>query len=327
MTLSRRSLVATLAAAPLLPLASRSARAAYPDRPIRLIVPFAAGGNADLVGRLLSEGMSPSLGQSLVVENRAGAGGSLGAAVVASAAPDGYTLLIGSNGPLTVNPFMQAKLGYDPLKDFAPVGLANLAPHAIAVNPAVPAKTVAELVALSQKEPLNIATSGTGSAGHMTLVRFITATGAKLTHVPYKGGSTPVPDALAGVVQGLMTEMSTALPHHKAGKLRILAVASAARPALAPEVPTMNDAGLKDFLAASYVGLLAPAKTPPDVIDTLHKALLKTLATKSVQDRFLSTGAELAPEPLQTPQGFADYIKGEYARTAEAAKVAGLKPE
>ena len=139
MTLSRRSLLATLAAAPFATLASRPAFAAYPDRPIRLIVPFAPGGNADLVGRLLSESMSPTLGQSMVVENRAGAGGSLGAGVVASAAPDGYTLLIGSNGPLTVNPFMQAKLAYDPLKDFTAVGLANLAPHAIVVNPGVAA--------------------------------------------------------------------------------------------------------------------------------------------------------------------------------------------
>ncbi len=256
MSLSRRSLLATLAAAPFATLASsRSAFAAYPDRPIRLIVPFAPGGNADLVGRLLSESMAPSLGQSLVVENRAGAGGSLGAGVVAQSAPDGYTLLIGSNGPLTVNPFMQAKLSYDPLKDFTAVGLANLAPHAIVVNPGVAAKTVQELVALSKKEPVTIATSGTGSAGHMTLVRFMTATGATLTHVPYKGGSTPVPDTLSGVVNGIMTEMSTALPHHKAGKLRILAVASSARSPQVGEVPTMIEAGLKDFLAASYVGL------------------------------------------------------------------------
>ena len=271
--------------------------------------------------------MASSLGQSMVVENRAGAGGSLGAGVVAAAAPDGYTLLIGSNGPLTVNPFMQAKLSYDPLKDFTAVGLANLAPHAIVVNPAVPAKTVAELVELSKKQPINIATSGTGSAGHMTLVRFMTATGAKLTHVPYKGGSTPVPDTLAGVVEGLMTEMSTALPHHKAGKLRILAVASAARPVLAPDVPTMNEAGVKDFLAASYVGLLAPAKTPPDALALLEKSLVKALAAKTVQDRFLATGAELVAPPLQTSKGFADYIKGEFDRTAEAAKAAGLKPE
>ncbi len=218
---------------------------------------------------------------------------------------------------------MQAKLSYDPLKDFTAVGLANLAPHAIVVNPAVPAKTVQELVALSKTRTINIATSGTGSAGHMTLVRFMTATGATLTHVPYKGGSTPVPDTLSGVVDGLMTEMATALPHHKAGKLRILAVASSARSPQVPEVLTMNEAGLKEFLAASYVGLLAPAKTPPDVVDALQKAL----AAKVVQDRFLATGAELVSEPLQTSKGFGDYIKGEYARTAEAAKAAGLKPE
>jgi tripartite-type tricarboxylate transporter receptor subunit TctC len=262
-----------------------------------------------------------------VVENRAGAGGSLGAGVVATSAPDGYTLLIGSNGPLTVNPFMQAKLSYHPLRDFVAVGLANLAPHVIAVNPAVPANTVAELVALSRKQTVTIASSGTGSAGHMTLVRFMTLTGATLTHVPYKGGSTPVPDTLAGVVNGIMTEMSTALPHHKAGKLRILAVASAQRPALAPDVPTMIEVGLKDFLAASYVGLLAPAKAPPDVVATLEKALAKALAAKTVQDRFLSTGAELVPEPLQSSTGFGDYIRKEFEATREAAKAAGLKPE
>ena len=324
MSLSRRSLLATLAAAPFLPLASRTAFAAYPDRPIRLIVPFAAGGNADLVGRLLAESMAAALNASMVVENRAGAGGSLGAAQVA---PDGYTLLIGSNGPLTVNPFMQAKLAYDPLKDFTAVGLANLAPHAIVVNPGVAARTVAELVDLSKKQDITIATSGTGSAGHMTLVRFMTVTGAKLTHVPYKGGSTPVPDTLSGTVNGIMTELSTALPHHKAGKLRILAVASATRPALAPEVPTMIEAGLENFLAASYVGLLAPAKAPPDVVEALQKALAKGLASKPVQDRFLATGAELVPESLQTSKGFGDYIRKEFEATREAAKAAGLKAE
>ncbi len=326
MLISRRSLLATLAAAPATAVLSRAALAAYPDRPVRLIVPFAAGGNADLVGRMLAENMGPSLGQNMVVENRGGAGGSLGAGVVAQSAPDGYTLLIGSNGPLTVNPFVQAKLSYDPLKDFTPVGLANLAPHAIVVNPSVPAKTVAELVALSKKQGVTIATSGAGSAGHMTLVRFMTATGANLTHVPYKGGATLVPDTLSGVVNGMMTEMSTALPQHKAGKLRIIAVASSSRSPQVPDVPTMQEAGLKGFLAASYVGLLAPAKTPAEAIDKLQAALQKALAMKSVQDRFLATGAELVAEPLQNSKGFADYIRKEYAATAEAAKAAGLTP-
>jgi tripartite-type tricarboxylate transporter receptor subunit TctC len=326
MTISRRALLSTLAAAPLVSVLPRTAFAAYPDHPIRLIVPFAAGGNADLVARLVAEGMSPSLGQSMVVENRAGAGGSLGAGVVASSAPDGYTLLTGSNGPLTVNPFVQAKLSYDPLKDFVAIGLANLAPHALVLHPSVPAKTVAELVALSKEKQITIATSGAGSAGHMTLVRFMSATGAKLIHVPYRGGSTLVPDMIAGTVSGGMTEMSTALPQYKGGKLHIVAVASAKRPALAPDVPTMIEAGLKDFLAASYVGVLAPAKTPPDAVAKLEKALIKALAVKSTQDKFLATGAELVPESLQTSKGFGEYIRKEYENTKEAAKLAGLKP-
>jgi tripartite-type tricarboxylate transporter receptor subunit TctC len=327
MALSRRLLLSTLAAAPLAAAFSRSAYAAYPERQIKFVVPFAAGGNADLVGRLLAEGMSPSLGQTIVVENRAGAGGSLGAGVVASSPPDGYTLLIGSNGPLTVNPFVQAKLSYDSLKDFVAIGLANLAPHALVLHPSIPAKTVPELVALSKKQQLSIATSGAGSAGHMTLVRFIAATGANLTHVPYRGGATLVPDMIAGNVSGGMTEMSTALPQYKGGKLRIFAVGSAKRGALAPDVPTMIEQGLKDFQAASYVGLVAPAKTPPDVIATLEKALIKALAGKTVQDRFLSTGAELVPENLQTSKGFGDFIRQEFERAREAAKLAGLKPQ
>jgi tripartite-type tricarboxylate transporter receptor subunit TctC len=327
MPISRRSLLTTLAATPFAALLSRPAFAAYPDKPIRLIVPFAAGGNADLVARLMAEYMAPSLGQTIVVENRAGAGGSLGAGQVASAPPDGYTLLTGSNGPLTVNPFVQAKLTYDPLKDFVAVGLANLAPHAIVLHESVPAKTVPELVALSKQQPLTIATSGAGSAGHMTLVRFIAATGANLTHVPYRGGATLVPDMLAGTVSGGMTEMSTALPHYKGGKLRIVAVASATRGALSPDVPTMIESGLKDFLAASYVGVLAPAKTPPEIVALLEKALIKAVADKIVQDRFIATGAELVPDSLQTSKGFGDYIKKEFDNTKEAAKIAGLKPE
>jgi tripartite-type tricarboxylate transporter receptor subunit TctC len=327
MPISRRTVLTALAAAPFVSLMPRSAFAAYPDKPIRLIVPFAAGGNADLVGRLMAEGMSPALGQNIVVENRAGAGGSLGAGQVAAAPPDGYTLLTGSNGPLTVNPFVQAKLSYDPLKDFVAVGLANLAPHAIVVHESIPAKTVSELVALSKQRQIIIATSGAGSAGHMTLARFIAATGANLTHVPYRGGATLVPDMLAGTVSGGMTEMSTALPHYKAGRLRIVAVASAKRPQLAPDVPTMIESGLKDFTAASFVGMLAPAKTPPDIVATLEKALLKAIAQKSTQDRFLATGAELVPEEQQTSKGFGAYIAKEFENAREAARLAGLKPE
>ena len=327
MSLSRRSLLAGLAAAPLSSLFSRVAFAAYPERSIRLIVPFAPGGNADFVARLCAEGMTRALGQSIVVESRAGAGGSLGATQVATAAPDGYTLLTGSNGPLTVNPFVQAKLGYDPLKDFAPVGLANLAPHTIVLHETTPAKTLAELIALSKQKSVTIGTAGVGSATHLTLARFNAATGAKLTHVPYRGGGALVPDMLAGTIMGAMTEMATARPHHKQGKVTIVAVASEKRLAQAPDIATFIEGGVKDFTAASYVGIMAPARTPADIVAKLEQALIKTLAEKAVQDKFLASGAELVPPALQTAKGFGDYIKGEYERSKKAAELAGLKPQ
>ena len=328
MPISRRTLLTTLAAAPLASLLPRGAFAAgYPDHPIRFIVPFAAGGNADLVGRLMGEGMSGPLGQPIIVENRTGAGGSLGAQVVATAAPDGYTLLIGSNGPLSVNPFVQAKLGYDPLKDFVPIGLANLAPHAIVLHESVPAKTVGELIELSKKQQVTLGTSGVGSATHLTLARFNAATGAKITHVPYSGGGALVPDVLAGTISGAMTEMSTFLQQHGQGKARILAVASTKRSTQAPDVPTMIESGVKGFTAASYVGVVAPAKTPPEVVAKLEQALQKALASKSVQDKFIATGAELVPENLQNSKGFAEYIAKDYENSRQAAQIAGLKPE
>ncbi len=327
MPISRRSLITALSAAPLATMLPRPAFAAWPDRPIRLIVPFAAGGNADLVARIVGEGMSPSLGQAIVVENRTGAGGGIGAAAVATAAPDGYTLLTGSNGPLTVNPFVQAKLPYDPLKDFVAVGLANLAPHCIVLHNSVPAKTVQELVELSKKQQVTLATSGVGSATHLTLERFKQATGANITHVPYRGGGALVGDVLAGTVSGAMTEVSTLLEHHGQGKVRILAVASAKRIAKISDVPTMIESGVKDFTAASFVGVLAPSKTPAEIVAQLEKALIKALADKSAQDKFLASGAELVPENLQNSKGFAAYIQKEFDNSREAAKLAGLKPE
>ena len=327
MPISRRTLLTTLAATPLAALLPRPAFAAYPDKPIRLIVPFAAGGNADLVARLVAEGMSPTLGQTIVVESRAGAGGSLGAAAVATSPPDGYTLLTGSNGPLTVNPFVQAKLNYDPLKDFVAIGLANLAPHCIVLHNSVPAKSVTELVELSKKQQITLGTSGVGSASHMTLARFNAATGAQITHVPYRGGGALVGDVLAGTVSGAMTEVSTLVEHHNQGKIRLLAVAARKRPSKIPDVPTMIESGVKDFTAASYVGVLAPAKTPADIVALLEKALVKALADKGIQEKFINSGAELVPDVQQTSKGFTDYIKQEYENSREAAKLAGLKPE
>jgi tripartite-type tricarboxylate transporter receptor subunit TctC len=324
--ISRRALLGAAAAAPFVSVLPRAALAAYPDKPIRLIVPFAAGGNADFVARVTSEAMQQTLGQPIVLDYRTGAGGSLGADMAAHSPADGYTLFTGSNGPLTVNPFVQAKLNYDPIKDFVAIGLANLAPHCLVVNEAVPAKNLTELIALSKTQAVNVGTSGAGSASHMTLARFNAATAANITHVPYRGGGALLPDLLSGSITGAMTELSTALPQVGGGRVRVLGVAWGKRSPQLPDVPTMIEQGVKDFTAASYVGILAPAGTPADIVKTLEAALIKALNLKDTQEKMIKTGAELVPDELMTSQGFGDYIKKEYDLTREAAKLAGLTP-
>jgi len=327
MTITRRSLIAALGVAPAATLLPRAAFAAYPDRPIHLIVPFAPGGNADIVGRLVGEQMSKALGQPVVVDNKGGAGGSIGAENVARATPDGYTLLVGSNGPLTVNPFVQAHLPYDPQKDFVAVALTSYVPHVIILNNNVAAKTVPELVALSKTQPVNIATSGVGSATHMTLERFKAATGANITHVPYKSGGALMPDLLGGAIQGAMTEFSTALPMHKGGKARILAVASAQRSQLAPDVQTFIEGGVRDFTAQSYIGILAPAATPPAIVAQLQKAIAIGLTSGPAAERLRAMGSEIATNEQMTSAGFAAFIRADYQHMGEAAKLAGITPK
>ncbi|MGH6728249.1 MAG: Bug family tripartite tricarboxylate transporter substrate binding protein [Pseudolabrys sp.] len=328
MPISRRRLLVTAALGSAAGFMPRSAFAAYPDRPIHLIVPFAAGGNADIVGRLVGDQMSKALGQPVVVENRGGSGGGIGALAVAKAEPDGYTLLVGSNGPLTVNPFVHANLGYDPLKDFAPVALTSYVPHALILSNNVAAKNIAELIALSKKAPVTIATSGVGSASHMTLERFKAATGANITHVPYRGGGAMMPDLISGTVNGAMTEFSTALQLHKGGKAHIIAVAAAHRSKLAPDIATFEEEGVKGFTAESYIGIVAPAKTPPAIVAQLQKAVEKGLANGSpAAVRLISLGAEVATPEQMTSAGFAAFIKNDYAHMKEAAKLAGIVPK
>jgi len=327
MPISRRSLIATLSLGGVASVLPRAAFAAYPDRPIHLIVPFAPGGNADIVGRIVGEEISRALGQPVVVDNRGGAGGSIGAEAAARAAPDGYTLFVGSNGPLTVNPFVQAKLPYDPLKDFAPIALTSYVPHVLILYNGVEAKTLPELIALSKKAPLNVATSGVGSATHMTLERFKAATGANITHVPYKSGGALMPDLMGGQIQAAMTEFSTALPLRKAGKARIVAIASAERSQLAPDVATFIEGGVKNFTAQSFIGILAPAKTPAAEIAALQKAIATGLTKSGAPDKLRNMGSEIATAEQMTPQGFADFIKTDYENMREAAKLAGITPQ
>jgi tripartite-type tricarboxylate transporter receptor subunit TctC len=324
----RRRLLQAMAgftAAALIPRAAFAAE--YPDRPVKFIVPFGAGGNVDGVGRLLAAAMGPLLGQSVIVDNRTGAGGSLGAGVVAQGAPDGYTLLIGSNGPLTVNPFLQAKLSYDPMKDFAPIALVGVVPHALLINKDLPVKSLDELIALSKKQTVGCATSGIGSATHLTLERFNAQTGAKLVHVPYRGGGSLVPDVLGGTVQAAMMEFSTALPLHKAGKARIIAVAAARRSTLAPDVPTFIDGGAKGFTAQSYVGLLAPARTPPAVLRKLEATAASALGAPAMSERLQGLGIDIAGPAERQPAAFGEFLRADYARSRDAAQRAGLKPE
>lgn len=327
MTISRRSLIASLGALPAASLWPRGAHAAYPDHPITLVVPFAAGGNADIVGRLMAQEIGTALKQTVVVENRAGAGGGVGARSVAKAQPDGYTLLVGSNGPLTINPLVQANPGYDPAADFAPVALTSYVPHVLIVANSTPAKSVAELIALSKQAPVNIATSGVGSATHMTLERLKAATSAGITHVPYRSGGALLPDVMSGAVQGAMTELSTALELHNGGKARIIAVAAAKRSARAPDVPTFIESGVKDFTAQSYVGIVVPAKTPPTVIEQLQAAIANGLKGGVAPERLRSLGSEIATAEQMTPKGFAAFIKADAENMREAARLAGITPQ
>lgn len=326
MITSRRTFMTTLAALGAVGLPSRAAWSqAYPDRAIRLIVPFAAGGNADINGRIAADIVHKALGQPVVVENRAGAGGGVGAEFVARAAPDGYTLLIGSNGPLTVNPFVNTSMSYDPANDFAAVAMLSYTPHGVLLSNKAGIKTIAEMIALSKTRPITLATSGVGSATHMTLERLKQATGANLTHVPYKSGGALLPDVIAGNIDGAMTELATSLEHHKGGSARIIGIAAASRSKLAPDIATIDEQGVKGFLGQSFVGVVAPAKTPADIIAKLQAAIAAALKPGSpAAEKFTSTGSELATPEQMTPAGFAAFIKRDYEAMRIAAKLAGL---
>lgn len=329
MTITRREFMRLGAFALTATAASSWTRAAnaYPSKPLRLIVPFAAGGNIDAVGRIMGTALTSTLGVPAVVENKPGAGGSVGANMVARATADGYTLMIGSNGPLTVNPFIQATMPYDPLRDLAPIGMVGYVPHVLVVNAAFPATRLDELIALSKTRSIHTGTSGVGSATHLTLLRFNTESGAKLVNVPYRGGGALIPDLLGGSIDATVTEFSTALPLHRTGKVRILAIAADHRLALAPELPTMIDAGVKDLSTASFVGLLAPGQTPPDVLARLQKALSTGVHDPAIAAKLRDFGVEPATPQQESSAGFTAYLRDEYARSKMAVQQAGIRPE
>ena len=233
------------------------------------------------MGRLIGTEIGQALVKGSIIENRPGVGGSLGAAFVSQSIPDGYTLLIGSNGPLTVNPFVVANLSYKPLKDFSPIALVGVVPHAIMVSNQIPVKNLAELVTYSKTKSVTVATSGVGSSTHLTLERMSASTGGKFVHVPYRGGNSFMADLMGGTVDAAMLEFSTGLPVHISGKAKIIGITAMKRSELAPDILTFNESGVKGFVAQSFVGVLAPARTPLTLIDRLQKAVQVSLSQKS----------------------------------------------
>ncbi|MBR0669606.1 Bug family tripartite tricarboxylate transporter substrate binding protein [Neoroseomonas soli] len=322
--LSRRLLLAT----PALTALHRPAYAAYPDRPIRVVVPFAAGGNTDILARILTTSMAERLGRPMVVENRTGAGGSVGAEFVAKATPDGYTLLFGAGGPLTANPVLQANIPYDVQRDFRPIGLVGILPMICQVSANTPARSLTDLLALMRARPgqVTVATPGSGSAAHLALELVMAGANVRATHVPYRGGSAMIPDLINGTVNAGMVELPSALPQHRDGTAPIVALAVTERSPLLPGVQTFIEAGLPGFTAGSYGGLLATAGVPAEVTAALSRAFLATLQDAAVLSRIAEVGAVPSAPAQRTPDGFAAFLGQELETARRAAQLAGLRP-
>lgn len=305
--------------------ASAGSGQAYPSRPIRVIIPQSAGGSTDLAARAVTQRLGDVLGQPVVVDNRPGAGSLIGTDLVAKAAPDGYTLL-GVAASFSINPSLHARLPFDPVRDFAPISRLCAFPHVLVVHPAVPAKSVKELIALARAKPgqLNVATSGVATSTHMAAELFMYMTGTKMTTVPYKGGAPGNVALVGGEVQLYFATISTALPHIRSGRLRALAVTTRKRSAAAPDFPTIAEAGVPGYEHASWVGMLAPAGTPPAVVAKLNSEIVRIVHLPEVKEYFLRDGLE--PEG-DTAKVFAADIRNEIAKWLKVVKAAGIKPQ
>jgi len=314
-----------LAAAAALPLLPAAHADTFPDKPITLVVPFPPGGPTDAMARTLAAEMKDRLGQPMIVENRAGAGGNIGAEFVARAAPDGQTLLFGTSGPLAINSSLYRKVNYDPVKSFAPVIQVGDLPNILVVNPSVPAKNVKELLAYAKANPgkLSYASSGNGASSHLAGVMFNAMAGVDFQHVPYKGTGPALNDLLGGQVSMSFTDVLTALPYVKAGKLRALGVTTAARSQALPDVPTVAEQGVPGFDVSVFFGIVAPAGTPPDRIAKLNKAFVEVLATPKVKQQFASQGLE--PAPSNSPEQLGTFIGTQKTKWSGVVKQSGAQ--
>jgi len=303
---------------------SALAQAPFPTKPVRLVVPFPAGGTTDILARAAAQKLSETLGQQVIVDNRPGAGGNIGAELVAKAPADGYTLLMGTVGTHAINPSLYAKMPYDHVKDFAPVILVAGVPNVLVVNPDLPFKTVADVVAYAKANPgkLNFASSGSGTSIHLSGELFKVMAGVQMTHVPYKGSAPALTDVIGGQVQLMFDNLPSALPQIKGGKLRAVAVTSTTRAAALPDVPTVAESGLPGFESSSWFGILAPAGTPKDIIAKINTDVQKWLSTPEAKEKLLGQGAIAAGG---SPDDFAKHIQAETAKWAKVVKESGAK--
>jgi tripartite-type tricarboxylate transporter receptor subunit TctC len=298
----------------------------YPSKPIRFVVAFPPGGGTDIIARSIAQKLSERLSQQVVVDNRPGAGGNIGTDIVAKSAPDGYTMLMGSAGPLAINSSLFASMPFDPQRDLAPVTLAASTPNVLVVNPSLKVTTVTELIALAKANPgrINFASSGFGTPAHLAGELFNSMAGVKLVHVPYKGASPALADLLGGQVQLMFSTMPPALPHVKDGKLRALAVTSLKRSPAAPELPTMDEAALPGFEANTWHGVVLPAGAQAEVVTRLNREIVAILHLPDVVERLSAQGAE----PVgSTPEEFAAYIRSETVKWAKVVRASGAKAE
>ena len=298
----------------------------YPTKPVRVVVGFAPGGANDTLARIVSGELGKNLGQTLIVDNRPGAGGTLGADVVAKAAPDGHTLLLGSTGTNGIAPSLYAKLPYDQMKDLAPVALVARSANLVVVNPSLPAKNIKELVALAKSQPgkLNYASSGAGSTLHLAMELFKSMAGVSIVHVPYKGDALAMADVMVGYVDMSLLPIPPALPQVKAGKLRVLAVSSAKRMSTVPDIPTVAESGVPGYDFSSWYGVFATGGTSPEIVERLSQEVRKVVALPNVRTQFLAQGVEPS---TNTPAEFRRMVGDEIAKWGKVVKATGVKIE
>ena len=298
----------------------------YPTRPLRMVVAFAPGGNIDITARTIAPGLGEVLGQTVVVDNRGGAGGRIGTDLVAKAAPDGYTLLMGSSGALTISPAFLDAMPYDTLKDFAPTSLVAVVPLALAVHPALPARTLKDFMALARGRAgkLTMGSAGTGTNSHLCGELFQNYTGLRFVHVPYKGSAPALIEIMGGQVDLLFDQLTTTLPLLKSGKLRTLAVTTPQRSSLLPEVPTLHESGLKGFDVSTYTGVMLPAATPKEITGKVHAALIQVLSRPATREAFARLGADVLKS---TPDEFHQRLKADIERWTKLRKVTDIRIE